>query len=153
MIVVLLTGPGGGHAMAPLVGDVMTRDVCMLPPSSTVTDAARVMRDQDIGDVVVAEDGILRGVVTDRDIVMRSVAEGHEGGLLLGEMLSRQLRTVSPDDTLEEAAARMRRAAVRRLVVVEEGLRVAGVLSMDDLLPQLGQGSVAAELSHRREGR
>jgi CBS domain-containing protein len=60
---------------------------------------------------------------------------------------------VSPEDTLEEAAARMRRAAVRRLVVVEEGLRVAGVLSMDDLLPQLEPGSVAAELSHRREGR
>ena len=139
--------------MATLVREVMTREVCELPPSSTVTEAARVMRDRDVGDVVVAEDGRPVGVVTDRDIVLRAVAEGDDGGLRLGEMCSRQLRTLSPGDTLEDAARCMREAAVRRLVVVEEG-RAVGVLSMGDLLAELEPGSpVTAVTRATGEGR
>jgi CBS domain-containing protein len=131
--------------MATLVRDVMTPEVGELPPSSTVTEAARVMRDRDLGDVVVAEEGRPLGVVTDRDIVLRAVAEGDDGGLRLGDMCSRQLRTLSPDDTLEEAARCMREAAVRRLVVVEDG-RAVGVLGMGDLLAELEPGSPVTEV-------
>jgi CBS domain-containing protein len=133
--------------MATVVREVMTREVCELPPSSTVTEAARAMRDRDLGDVVVAEDGSPRGVVTDRDIVLRAVAEGDDGGLQLGEMCSRRLRTLSPDDSLEDAARCMRTAAVRRLVVVEDG-RIVGVLSMGDLLAELEPGSPVAGVLH-----
>lgn len=132
--------------MATLVREVMTREVCELPPSSTVTEAARVMRDRDLGDVVVAEGGRPLGVVTDRDIVVRAVAEGDGGGLRLGEMLSRQLRTVAPDASLEDAARCMREAAVRRLVVVEHG-RAVGILGMGDLLAELEPGSTVAEVT------
>lgn len=104
---------------------------------TTVARAAHLMRERDVGDVLVAYDCDLFGVLTDRDIVLRTVAEGrdpHETAV--GSVCTRPpLVTLSPDDTTEHAADLMRQHAVRRLPVVERGGCPVGVVSLGDLAP------------------
>src|SRR2546429_7530269 len=100
---------------AQTVRDVMTTDVVRLQVDTTLVDAGRVMRDKDIGDVVVVEDERLIGVVTDRDIVVRAVAEGlGPDTTTVGAVVSKDLVTVRPDDTVLDVARLMRDRAVRR---------------------------------------
>jgi signal-transduction protein with cAMP-binding, CBS, and nucleotidyltransferase domain len=98
-----------------------------------VSDAARAMRDGNIGDVLVTEGGQLVGIMTDRDLVVRVLAEGLDPSRTpLGTVCSRELTTVSPGDAIETAVARMRDSAIRRLPVVEDG-RLVGILALGDL--------------------
>src|SRR2546423_13580036 len=115
---------------AQLVQDVMTTDVVRLQVDTTLVDAGGVMRDKDIGDVVVVENERLVGVVTDRDIVVRAIAERlSPDTTTLGAIVSKDLVTVRPDDTILDVAPLMRdRAARRRPVGGGEGR--AGVLSI-----------------------
>src|SRR4051794_2818230 len=100
------------------VSDVMTTNVVYLPSETTLAEAARTMREQDIGDVVVADGPTLTGLVTDRDIVVRAVAERYDpASTTIGEIVSRDLVTVRPDDSIHSAALLMRDHAVRRGVV------------------------------------
>src|SRR2546429_8300680 len=100
---------------AQTVRDVMTTDVVRLQVDTTLVDAGRVMRDKDIGDVVVVEDERLIGVVTDRDIVVRAVAEGlGPDTTTVGAVVSKDLVTVRPDDTVLDVARLMRDRAGRR---------------------------------------
>src|SRR2546421_4254783 len=100
---------------AQTVRDVMTTDVVRMQVDTTLVDAARVMRDKDIGDVVVVENERLIGVVTDRDIVVRAVAEGlSPDATTLGAVVSKDLVMVRPDDTVLDVARLMRDRAVRR---------------------------------------
>src|SRR2546429_3431000 len=97
------------------VGEIMTRDVVRLQVDTTIDEAARVMREQDIGDVVVVDNDRLVGVVTDRDIVVRAVAEGlAPDSTTLGSVCSRDLVTVRPEDSTTDVARLMRDRAVRR---------------------------------------
>src|SRR5438874_13419479 len=106
---------------AQLVRDVMTTDVVSLQVDTTLIDAARVMQDKDIGDVVVVEDERLVGVVTDRDIVVRAIAEGlTPDTTTLGAIVSRDLVTERPDDTTLALARLMRDRAVRRPLARDE---------------------------------
>src|SRR2546423_14915249 len=106
---------------AQTVRDVMTTDVVRMQVDTTLVDAARVMRDKDIGDVVVVENERLIGVVTDRDIVVRAVAEGLDpDNTTLGAVVSKDLVTVRPDDTVLDVARLMRDRAVRRVLVPDE---------------------------------
>lgn len=128
--------PGGGRAgssNARSVADVMTRDPMTVSSDSTVIDAARMMRELDIGVVLVQDGNQVRGVVTDRDITIRAVAEERDPATTpVTEVATLTLTTVSPADSLERAAEIMRTEAVRRLIVIEGG-RPAGIISLGDL--------------------
>jgi CBS domain-containing protein len=129
------------------VRDVMTTDVVMVSVDSTLMAAARQMREHDIGDVFVMEDGRLFGVLTDRDIVVRAVAHGlSPEAVCAGEVCSRKLVTVSPDDGEWYAVELMRLNAVRRLPVVDNE-RPVGVLSLGDLAIDLDGDSTLATIS------
>src|SRR5437660_12730554 len=98
------------------VSEIMTAEVVRLQVDTTLEEAARVMRDEDIGDVVVVDDNRLVGVVTDRDIVVRAVADGlSPDTTTLGAVVSKDLLMVRPDSTALDAALLMRDRAVRRL--------------------------------------
>src|SRR4051812_16913717 len=110
------------------VKDVMTTSVVYLPAETTLAEAARTMREQDIGDVVVADGQNLAGVVTDRDIVLRAVAENRDpDATTVGEIMTRDLVTVGPDDTIQQAALLMRDRAIRRLLVCDDAQGLVGV--------------------------
>ncbi|TMR88913.1 CBS domain-containing protein [Nonomuraea basaltis] len=129
------------------VRDVMTRDVVMVSADSTLVAAAREMREYDIGDVFVMEDGRLFGVLTDRDIVVRAIARGLSPELVsAGDICSRELVTVAPDDGEWYAVELMRLHAVRRLPVLDRG-RPVGVLSLGDLTVDLERDSTLASIS------
>ena len=92
------------------------------------------MRDEDVGDVLVTQDGMLCGMLTDRDIVVRAVAEGRDlTGTRLADVCSAGIVTVGPDEATEVALRLMHDRAVRRLPVVEDG-RPVGVVSVGDLI-------------------
>jgi CBS domain-containing protein len=132
-----------------LVSEVMTGMPQTVRPDTTVADAAKRMRDADIGDVLVAETegAALIGIVTDRDIAIRAVAAAQDPNTTtLRAVMSRDTTTVSPDDTIEEAKARMRAANVRRLPVIENG-RPIGIVSLGDLSLATDTGSTLADIS------
>jgi CBS domain-containing protein len=119
--------------MAQIIRDVMTRDPVSIPAASSVADAARAMRDANIGDVIVLKDSQVCGILTDRDIVVRGVAEGRDlAATKVGDICSQELTSVSPMDEVEQAIFLMRDNAVRRLPVVEGGKPI-GIVSIGDL--------------------
>ncbi len=125
----------------------MTPDPITVPSTATLIDAARQMRDADIGDVLVEEGGQLVGVATDRDIVVRGLAEGCDpASTRLGEVCTRSLVVVSPDDSVADAERLMREHAIRRIAVVEKG-RPVGVVSIGDLAIDLDERSALADIS------
>jgi CBS domain-containing protein len=133
--------------MAQLVRDLMTDNPVTMPADTPVRQAAQTMREQDIGNVLVAENGKLRGIVTDRDIVVRGVADFEDlSSCSLGDVCSDQLITVTPDQDAAEAIIRMREAAVRRIPVVE-GDRPVGVLSIGDAAIDRDSKSALADIS------
>lgn len=134
--------------MAQAVRDVMTPDVKACAATGTIAEAARLMRDNDIGDVVVTQDdGTMCGIVTDRDIAIRAVAEGRDpGSTQLEEICSRQIVSIRPDQDVEEAATLMREKAVRRLPVCEDGKPV-GMVSIGDLALERDPDSALADIS------
>ena len=134
--------------MAQTIKEVMSTDLVACDASTSLTDAARVMRDQDIGDVLVNDaDGQLCGIVTDRDIVVRCVAEGGDiSHSTLSDVCSTELASVSPDTSLEEAAQMMADLAVRRLPVVQDG-KAVGIVSIGDLAIERDPDSALADIS------
>jgi CBS domain-containing protein len=133
--------------MGKKIRDVMTDSPHMLAPSATVEEAARLMRDADIGDVLVFEDDAIRGIVTDRDITLRVVAEGNDiTNTTLGEICTSEVITVAPDDSEKQAVRLMREHAVRRLPVVDNG-RPVGIVSIGDLAIDLDTDSALADIS------
>lgn len=131
-----------------LVRDVMTPDPTVLPPDATVIDAAKAMRDGDFGAVLVGDGDHLSGIVTDRDIVVRALAEkGKEGvDVKLRDVVSDDLFTVSPDEPVEEAIEHMRDRALRRVPVVD-GDKPVGIISIGDLAVDLDRDTVLGEIS------
>jgi len=117
-----------------LVCDAMSRRVAIIDAEAPVADAAERLAEQDLGVLVICRAGDrLSGVITDRDIVVRVVAQGLDPDeLTVGECGSGEPATVSPQETLEEAARRMEEQQVRRLPVTDGG-RVIGILSQTDL--------------------
>jgi CBS domain-containing protein len=129
------------------VQDVMTTNVVYLPIETTIGEAARTMREQDIGDVVVADGPSLAGLVTDRDIVIRAVAEKRDpDNTTLREIMTEELVTVRPDDTIQQAALLMRDRAVRRVLVCDDG-GLVGIVSIGDLAERIDPDSVLGGIS------
>jgi len=129
------------------VREIMTTDPIVLKSSTSVKEAAQKMRDADVGDVIVEDSGSLVGVVTDRDITIRCVAEGTSPeSATIWSIASGELHTLSPDDSVDDAVNTMREAAVRRVPVVENGVAI-GVLSIGDLAVAKDPDSVLADIS------
>ena len=115
------------------IRDVMTSNPTTCETSATVTDVARVMAQEDVGPVPIVEGGRIAGIVTDRDIVTRVVAEGRDpGSTTVGEIVSSDLVTVQPDTNLDEALQLMAQNQVRRLPVVE-GEQLVGIVAQADV--------------------
>ncbi|MEU3861363.1 CBS domain-containing protein [Streptomyces sp. NPDC028722] len=129
------------------VRDIMTAAPVAVGPQTSVVDVARLMRDEGIGVVLVAEDETLRGLVTDRDLVVRVVCEGGDiAERSVAEACSEDLVSVSPDDDISRAVELMREHAVRRLPVVEDG-RPVGIVSLGDLAVERDTDSALADIS------
>jgi len=125
----------------------MTPNPATCTPSDTVLDAARAMSEGDFGAVVVTEGGGVRGVLTDRDIVVRAVAEGKEpASTEIRDVFTTEPATLSPDDSLDRAVEALREAHVRRLPVVE-GSEVVGIVSIGDLARARDEKSALADIS------
>jgi CBS domain-containing protein len=114
------------------VADVMTPGVESTSSTETLRDAARAMREGDLGSMPVVDDGQLTGILTDRDIVVRAVAEGLDPAARVGDVASRDPVTVAPGEDLDDAMDLMARHRIRRLPVVEDG-RLVGVVSQADV--------------------
>ncbi len=133
--------------MAQLVREIMAESPVTLPPDTTAADAARRMRDDDIGDVIVADADNVLGIVTDRDLVLRVLADGRDPQrTLLAEIFSGELVSVEPDASIDDAARLMRENAVRRLPVLENG-KLVGVVSIGDLAMEKDERSALADIS------
>lgn len=134
--------------MAQSIREVMTEDPICLPANTSVEEAARRMREENIGDIIVEKDGKLYGIVTDRDIVVRVLAEGKDVRATdLESICSRDLSTVTPDETVKDATRIMKDKALRRIPVVEEG-KAVGIVSLGDIAiekePKSALGKVSA---------
>jgi CBS domain-containing protein len=117
------------------IGDVMVTDVVTIRGTTTVLDAARLMRDANVGMLPVVDDGRLRGVVTDRDLVVRVVAEGiAPGAMAVRQCLTERVIAAGPDWTTDRAMETMAASKLGRLPVVDDGLRVVGVVTLSSLV-------------------
>lgn len=133
--------------MAQTVRDVMTADPATIDSSQPIIEAARLMRTADTGVLVVTADGAVSGVVTDRDITVRAVAEGRDVQTTpVAEVTSTDVESVGPDASLAQVVQTMRSRAVRRIPVVEGG-RVVGIVSIGDLAMEVDPGSALADVS------
>jgi CBS domain-containing protein len=119
------------------IRNVMTPNPTTVEPSSPVVEAARIMRDDDVGPVPVVESGRLVGMITDRDITIRVVADGKDPqSTTVGEVMSRDLVTVDQQQSLDEALRLMAEHQVRRVPVVEEDSRLVGIVAQADVAQQ-----------------
>jgi CBS domain-containing protein len=132
--------------MADTIRDVMTRDPQTVEASASVQDAAQLMDREDIGNVLVVENGEVQGIVTDRDVVVRVVAKGNGPDASVREACSTGIETLSPDDSIEDAINKMQQGDVRRLPVVEDGKPV-GIVTLGDLAVEKDTDSALADIS------
>jgi CBS domain-containing protein len=139
--------------MAQKISEVMTRNPVTMPATASTFEAARAMRDSNIGTVVMVDNGKVYGIVTDRDIVVRAIAQGHDPAITkLRDIGSHDLTMLSPTDTVEHAVQIMREKAIRRLPVVENG-KAVGIVSLGDLAverdPDSALGNISAAPANR----
>ena len=131
------------------VSEVMTKNPVAISAKSTVLDAAKKMRDEDCGILPIVDGDTVVGVVTDRDIVIWAAAE--EKNLAetpLNNIMSKELITCQPSEQLEDIADRMTINDVRRLVVLESGKKLVGIVSIYDLMLNTGDESITDEVIH-----
>jgi CBS domain-containing protein len=116
------------------IRDIMTTNPRTIEPSTPIFEAARIMRDEDVGSLPITEGSQLFGTITDRDITIRAIAEGRDPqGTTVQEIASRDLVTVDPQQNLDEALRLMAQHQVRRLPVVEEDGRLIGIVAQADV--------------------
>jgi CBS domain-containing protein len=133
--------------MAQSISEVMTPNPVTIPADMSAVNAAELMRDRDIGDVIVMEQNRVVGIITDRDIVVRVVASGQEPAKAkLADICSKELHTVKPTDPVEAAINLMREKAVRRILVVEDDSPV-GIVSIGDLAVERDRQSALGDIS------
>src|SRR5919106_4437061 len=119
--------------MAKSVQEVMTASPRSVSAGDSVVEAARLMRDEDIGSLPVIDDGHVVGIVTDRDIAIRVVAESADpSSITVRDVASRSTVTAAPTQDLDEALQLMARHQLRRLPVLEEDGRLVGILALAD---------------------
>jgi len=115
------------------VSQVMTRGVCLAKPDETIQDAARRMMESDTGSLPVGEDDRLIGMVTDRDIALRAVAQGKGPDTPVRDVMTQQVMYCFEDQDVRDIAQNMGDQQVRRLPVVNRDKRLVGIVSLADL--------------------
>jgi CBS domain-containing protein len=139
--------------MGQQVKEIMTAQPVTLGRDATIAEAAKLMRDRGIGDVIVVDGDDAEGIVTDRDIVIRGVAEGADpDATRLGQVVSADLASVAPDDPVERAIELVREKAIRRVAVLDGGKPV-GIISIGDLAIERDPRSALADISEEPPGR
>jgi predicted transcriptional regulator len=136
--------------MGQTIKEVMTANVRSCQPTATVVEAAKLMASEDVGPIPIVEGDRLVGLVTDRDIVVRVVAEGRDpNSTTVGDVASRDLITATPEDDLDDVTSLLAQHQVRRIPVVE-GDRLVGIVAQADIA-RLGKdkktGEVVEEIS------
>ncbi|MBV9450961.1 MAG: CBS domain-containing protein [Streptosporangiaceae bacterium] len=133
--------------MAKKIRDVMTPAPVCVAPAESVSAAARAMGEHGIGTVMVCDGDRLLGLVTDRDIAIRVLAENRDPAVTqIADIASEELATLSPDDDVSEAVRLVRERAVRRIPVVSDG-RPVGIVSIGDIALDRDSGSALADVS------
>ena len=133
--------------MARTVNEVMTADPRTVELGDTLTEAARVLAEADIGSVLVVDEGQVVGILSDRDIVVRAIDDGREPGATnVGDVCSADVATLTPDQSVDDAVRLMREHDVRRVPVVQDG-RPAGIVSLGDLAVERDPDSTLADIS------
>jgi CBS domain-containing protein len=134
------------------IRDVMTPDPRTITPNDSIREAARIMRDEDTGAVPVVENGRPVGMITDRDIVVRAVAEDSQMNRPVRDIVTSNVLSASPEMSTREAAELMSEHQIRRLPVVEND-RLVGIVSIGDLAVKEGRDSrIGDALQHISEG-
>jgi CBS domain-containing protein len=133
--------------MTQTLRDVMTDRIVTVPSTASLVDASKAMADNDIGDVIVVEGDTVSGIVTDRDIVVRAIANGSEPNTTtVREVVSGQVQTLTPDASVGDAVRMMADGAIRRIPVVDAG-RPVGIVSIGDLAMERDSDSALADIS------
>ena len=115
------------------VSNAMTRDVKVANPAQSIREAARMMAEIDAGSLPVGENDRLVGMITDRDIAVRAVAEGKSPDTKVSDVMSREVLYCFEDQDLEEVSRNMGDVKVRRMPVVDRDKRLVGIISLGDL--------------------
>lgn len=133
--------------MKQSIRDVMTARPFSLDAEAPVREAARLMRSANVGDVIVTRDDKICGIATDRDIVVRAIAQGSDPETTpIGDVCSQDPISLAPTDSVDEAVRLMRERAIRRLPIVEDG-RPVGMISLGDLALARDPSSALADIS------
>ena len=127
------------------IQEAMTANPTAVGPDTSAQEAARQMKSEDVGALPIVEDGRLTGMITDRDLAIRVLAEGKAGETPVGEIASRDVVSIDPQQSLEEAARLMADHQIRRLPVVEEDGKLVGILAQADVA-QTGHDTLTGEL-------
>ena len=127
------------------IREAMTERPTTVEPSATAQEAARTMRSEDVGSLPIVEGDRLVGMITDRDLAIRLVAEGLGADAPVGELASKELVTIDPQQELSEAARLMAEHQLRRLPVCEEDGRLVGILAQADVA-QAGHDALTGEV-------
>jgi CBS domain-containing protein len=133
--------------MAQSIREIMTADPRTVESGATVAEAAREMRDGDVGSVVVVENGAVAGIITDRDIAVRVVAQGLDpDATRVSEAATLRPVTLTVDQSVDDAIALVREQDVRRIIVLQDG-RAAGIVSLGDLAIERDTDSALADIA------
>lgn len=132
------------------IQDVMTRDPRCVTPDASAREAAQIMREEDVGIVPVVEGSRLVGLVTDRDLAVRVVADGRDGNTTVRDVMSSErIATCRPDEDLERAMETMAREQVRRIPIVDERGALVGIVAQADVVRKASDDRKAEETVER----
>jgi CBS domain-containing protein len=126
----------------------MTAELVTAAPSTPASEVARLMRDRRVGSVVLVDGGRPTGIVTDRDLTLGVLAAGAPADIPVGDLASSPVVTVSPEQEVHAVAELMVDHGIRR-VPVDDGERLAGIVTLDDLIARTGDSDLAHDLAHR----
>ncbi|KRE01062.1 inosine-5-monophosphate dehydrogenase [Bosea sp. Root670] len=129
------------------VSDLMTREVCVANPQETIQQAARLMAGLDVGMFPVGDDDRLMGMITDRDIAIRGVAEGKAPLTKVSEIMSHEVRYCFADQEIDEVLQNMADVQVRRLPVIDRDKRLVGILALSDATTAATNGEAGEALA------
>lgn len=129
----------------PKVKDLMTKDVLTVDVNKTIVEAAVLMSQSDVGDLVVVENNTPVGIVTERDFVRRVLAVGKSTSTKVSEIMSTPLRVIDPEAPIKEAARRMVNKGIRRLVVIKDN-KLVGIVTTTDFARHLGKKTLSDDI-------
>lgn len=135
--------------MVTTCADIMTRNPACCLPTDNVQQAAKLMRDENVGPVPIVEDMESRrliGIITDRDITVKVMAEGKDGNTTIEQVMSRDLVFCRPEDNINRAIDEMARFQVRRIPVVDQDMHIVGIIAQGDIATRMGADRATGEV-------